>query len=301
MKDNALYKSFLNAFEPQFQEAVEKMFQSSHDTSFGSDLVDIFQKPLKGYLVGGKRVRPFLIAVGANSLEKKVIDAGIAFELIHTFALIHDDLMDGASKRRNSPTVHTFFSQQGYNGQAGAILLGDFILAGANEYLAKYVPECMPPFAKMQRFLCIGQFYEMIHWNTTIQPEVSEKIARFKSAQYTFMYPLQLGLLLASSDIHALDQYADATGLAFQIRDDWLDISNDKTSGKDSDLDSKNNVPNMVQNMHKKTGNLEATKKEVMKLLESYKQSALIALESANLTKSQSSALNALLEFSTTL
>ncbi|HRN96815.1 MAG TPA: polyprenyl synthetase family protein, partial [Candidatus Levybacteria bacterium] len=164
------------------------------------------------------------------------------------------------------------------------------------------VPECMPQFTKMQRFLCIGQFYEMIHWGKQTTPEISEKIARFKSAQYSFMYPLQLGLQIAQRDNTILDKYADATGLAFQIRDDWLDVSQDTTSGKDGNLDSKNSVSNIVQNLLKEnTNDVPSTKIAVEKLLGTYKSQALASLDQIQLSTAQKNSLLSLLEFSTTL
>jgi geranylgeranyl pyrophosphate synthase len=301
MKNDIFYQQFIAKFEPKFQKTVSEVFQNSSDTSFDASLIQTFQEPLNGYLTGGKRIRPFLIAVGANSLDEKVIDAGIAFELIHTFALIHDDIMDGASMRRDVPTVHTFFDQKGYNGQAGAILLGDFVLVAANEYVSTTAPELMPIFTKMQRFLCIGQFYEMIHWGKEATPEISEKISRFKSAQYSFMYPLQIGLEIGGKNQNLLDDYADASGLAFQVRDDWLDISEDENSGKDHNLDSMNSVPNIVQQIFKKTNNIANTKTEVESLLNSYKEKALHSLNTQDLTESQQASLTALLEFSTTI
>jgi geranylgeranyl diphosphate synthase type I len=301
MKNDIFYKQFITAFESKFQTVVSQIFKNSSDTSFDSSLIETFQEPLDGYLTGGKRIRPFLIAVGANSLDEKVIDAGIAFELIHTFALIHDDIMDGATMRRDVPTVHTFFDQKGYSGQAGAILLGDFVLVAANEYVNNTVPELMPLFSKMQRFLCIGQFYEMIHWGKDATPEISEKISRFKSAQYSFMYPIQIGLEIAGRNPNLLNDYADASGLAFQVRDDWLDISEDENSGKDHNLDSMNSVPNIVQQIFKSSNDLAITKTKVEAQLQSYKQKALDSLNTQELTESQRSSLTALLEFSTTI
>lgn len=302
MKNDQFYKEFMTAFEPRFERAVDDIFTTSTDTSFDNSLIQTFKEPLMPYLQNGKRIRPFLIAVGADSLDEKVLDAGIAFELVHTFALVHDDLMDGATLRRNVPTIHTYFDKKGYSGQAGAVLLGDFVLVAANEYLIDHVPQLMPLFTKMQRFLCIGQFYEMIHWGTSITPEVSERIARFKSAQYSFTYPLQLGLQLAGKDLELLNTYSDATGLAFQIRDDWLDITEDPTSGKDAQLDSKNSVPNIVQNLYKKnTHDLSMTEQEVQQLLENYRNTAQRSLELAPLSNRQLASLTGLLTFSSTI
>lgn len=302
MQQDQFLSDFFQIFEPQFQQAIRQLPTASHDTSFDADLLSTFLDPIAPYVKTGKRIRPFLIAVGADSLGHKVCDAGIAFELVHTFALVHDDIMDGATLRRNVPTVHVAFNQQGLSGESGALLVGDFLLACANEYMAEHVPELMPVFTKMQRFLCIGQFYEMIHWGKSVQPEVSQNIARFKSAQYSFMYPLQYGLQLAGRDIHLLDGYADAAGLAFQVRDDWLDVSEDSQSGKDNNLDSKNSVPNMVQNLLKQHDNdLKTTKTAVEKQLSDYRKNAIQAIDSISLSDKQKKSLISLLEFSTTI
>ncbi len=301
MKNDTFYKQFLSAFEEKFQAAVHDGFTNSNDLSFNSELLSVFKNPVIPYIADGKRVRPFLIAVGADTTDDTVIDAGIAFEMLHTFILIHDDIMDGATLRRNVPTVHMAFESQNIPGVAAAITAGDFIFALANEYMYGHVPALMPIFTQMQRFLCIGQFYEMYHWGKSVEPQISENIALFKSAQYTFMYPLQFGLQLAGRDIHLLDNYARFAGLGFQMRDDWLDLTGEE-SGKDTELDTKNSVPNIVQNLYAANNQeLDKTKNEVEKKLSEYQKNGLGEIQRLKLSSNQATSLTNLLVFSTTI
>jgi geranylgeranyl pyrophosphate synthase len=141
-----------------------------------------------------------------------------------------------------------------------------------------------------------------MQWGKEVTPEVSQNIARFKSAQYSFMYPLQYGLQLSGRDIHQLDTYSDAAGLAFQMRDDWLDISEDIGSGKDKNLDDKNSVPNIVQNLLNENDNdIIHTKKIVENHLYEYKTRATASLQQLDLSDRQRSSLLKVLEFSTSI
>ena len=301
MKNDTFFSDFSSEFEPKFQKEIKNLYENSFDTSFDPSLLTTFLDPVIPYVQTGKRIRPFLIAVGADKLDTKVIDAGIAFELLHTFILIHDDIMDGATMRRDVPTVHEVFNTQGIPGYAAAMLVGDFLFAACNEYMSKNVSELMPLFSKMQRFICVGQFYELVHWGQKIEPEVSKNIARFKSAQYSFMYPLQYGLQLAGKDIHMLDVYADAAGLGFQLRDDWLDLTGEM-SGKDKGLDQKNSVPNLVQNaLLSHNGDQDATKQEIQGLLTNHRQKGNHELENIDLSPQQKNSLSTLLTFSTSI
>lgn len=302
MKNNNFYSQFHSQFEPSFQTVIQKLYTESTDTSFDPDLISTFLDPIIPYVKTGKRIRPFLIAVGADSIDQKVINVGIAFELLHTFILIHDDIMDGATMRRNVPTVHVDFQKQGFNGKAGAMLVGDFLFACCNEYMSEHAPELMPLFGKMQRFLCIGQFYEMVHWGKSVEESISKNIARFKSAHYSFMYPLQFGLQIAGKDIHLLDEYADCAGLAFQLRDDWIDISDEMESGKDKQLDNENSVPNHAQTiLQRHNGDRLKSKNDIEALLLDYRKHGEKILSNTQLSQHQASSLSSLLLFCTSI
>ncbi len=295
MNFGEFYSDFIEKFESLFQEAISDL--SGDTKSIDARVTSSFFEPLQEYMRGGKRIRPYLIAIGADNLEDKILRAGVAFEMLHNSILIHDDIMDGASTRRGTDTVHVAFRKFTAHGESGAMLLGDYLATFANEYMAKHVETLQDKFFEMQKLLYVGQYFEMLHWGTRGDLVLSEKIEYFKSAQYTFEYPLQMGLLLTDRDIHMLDAFSRAVGLAFQMRDDFLDVS-DLESGKDKGLDLENGVPNTVQILlAQNSGDVEAVREEVKKRLSRYEAEAREELEKADISVRQKEALTRVLEF----
>jgi len=198
-------------------------------------------------LIGGKRMRPLLayaagIACGA---AEEVLDApAAAVELVHAYSLVHDDLpaMDDDALRRGQPTVHVAF------GEATAILAGDALQALAFATLAA-APATEGARVEMLAELaaaggaagmCGGQAYDLAATGTTIPLEALERLHALKTGAL-LRAAVRLGAIAGGADAsarRALDAYAGALGLAFQIRDDLLDIEGDsatlgKTAGKD--------------------------------------------------------------------
>ena len=184
---------------------------------------------------GGKRLRPAFCILGFRAAGGAVSDPGIwraaaALELFHTFALIHDDVIDGAAERRGASTTVTAFGG-GDRGRAAAILVGDLgaELAGA---LQRSAPAPADRLARafdrwdaMVMALAAGQFLDAVE----PQPDDlagSLRIARLKSAAYTVEAPLAIGAALAGGSAEvdaALAAYGRSLGEAFQLRDDLLD------------------------------------------------------------------------------
>lgn len=190
---------------------------------------------LRLVLAGGKRLRPaFCVlgyrAAGGSGDDPTVWPAAAALELFHTFALVHDDVIDGATTRRGAPTTVAAFGG-GDRGRAAAILVGDLgaELAGA---LLRSAPapadRLAHAFARwdaMVMALAAGQFLD-----ATASPPAdlaaSLRVARLKSAAYTVEGPLGIGAALAdgSGPVHAaLAAYGRSLGEAFQLRDDLHD------------------------------------------------------------------------------
>lgn len=198
-------------------------------------------------LTGGKRMRPLLayatgIACGADA---DVLDApAAAVELVHAYSLVHDDLpaMDDDALRRGQPTVHVAF------GEATAILAGDALQALAFATLAAAPVADAARVAMLAELataggaagMCGGQAYDLAATGTTIPLEALERLHALKTGAL-LRAAVRLGAIAAGADTTvraALDTYAGALGLAFQIRDDLLDIEGDsatlgKTAGKD--------------------------------------------------------------------
>lgn len=177
--------------------------------------------------LGGKRMRPVLVLLGAHLYDKKYnnsLPAAIAIEYFHNFSLIHDDIMDDAPLRRGKATVHEKY------GTNTAILSGDALLVYAYKYLAQtpvqYLKEVLDIFSDTAIEVCEGQQLDI---NFETQPEVEESEYIWMIRQKTSVVlaaGLKIGALIGGSsaaDAESLYQYALNLGIAFQIQDDILD------------------------------------------------------------------------------
>ena len=212
-------------------------------------------------LDGGKRLRPLLVlaarqAVAAGDgkasasagFDEAALRAACAVELIHAYSLVHDDMpcMDNDVLRRGKPTVHVQF------GQAQALLAGDALQALAFELLAPEgaaVPE--PVQARLCRLLARaagaqgmagGQAIDLAHVGCGMTEDALRHMHRLKTGAL-----LQASVLMgahcgnaAPAALQALADYGAALGLAFQVVDDILDVTQDsatlgKTAGKDAE------------------------------------------------------------------
>jgi geranylgeranyl diphosphate synthase, type II len=200
-------------------------------------------------LAGGKRLRPILALAAAEACGAKdpanVLPAACAVELIHTYSLIHDDLpcMDDDDLRRGKPTSHKVF------GEGIAVLTGDALLTRAFGLLATVQPS---PKYHLSRLL--GETAEAAGSLRLIAGQVADLEAegrklsirdvRFIHERKTaamIVLPLRLGAMIAGAsraDLDALSGFGTALGLAFQIQDDILDVTQPseklgKSAGKD--------------------------------------------------------------------
>lgn len=208
-----------------------------------------------GLVLGGKRVRPFLVyATGAMlGVEERLLDGpAAAIECIHAYSLIHDDLpaMDDDDLRRGHPTVHKAFDE------ATAVLAGDALQTLAFSILADHpFPDTLRyPQVKMLSALakasgyagmCGGQALDLAAEGKHVGLEALEQIHRHKTGAL-IECAVMLGALckenVAGETLHALQKYASAIGLAFQVQDDILDVISDtetlgKPQGSDQALD----------------------------------------------------------------
>lgn len=200
-------------------------------------------------LGGGKRMRPLLVYASgfACGAPEEVLDhAAASVELIHAYSLVHDDLpaMDDDSLRRGRPTVHVAFDE------ATAILAGDALQALAFEVLAQAPAEAsvrvelLTTLARASGVagMCGGQALDIaVTGNGQSLPQL-ERMHALKTGAL-IRAAVRLGGLCAGADsgvLAVLDRFAAALGLAFQIRDDLLDIEGNaaelgKTPGKDAE------------------------------------------------------------------
>ena len=188
--------------------------------------------------LGGKRLRPLLTLLGGQLFTNDLaplVKPALATEVFHNFTLLHDDLMDQAPLRRGQPTVHEKWNPN------VAILSGDVMLVRAYELLFENVPAAVLPqvlrrFSQTAAEVCEGQQWDMnFETETTVTIPQYLDMIRLKTA-VLLGFALELGALLASAsadDAEHLRQFGTDIGLAFQLRDDLLDVYGDAaTFGK---------------------------------------------------------------------
>lgn len=203
-------------------------------------------------LDGGKRLRPLLVLAAAQAVggaHAAALRAAVAVELIHAYSLVHDDMpcMDNDLLRRGKPTVHVQF------GEAQALLAGDAMQALAFEILTPDDEPALPPAlqarlvqllarASGQQGMAGGQAIDLASVGKALDEATLRDMHRRKTGAL-----LQASVLMGAacgstqpSAWAALSEYGAALGLAFQVVDDILDVTQasevlGKTAGKDQD------------------------------------------------------------------
>ncbi len=194
-------------------------------------------KPVYYFLESrGKRIRPLLLMLACDAFNQKVekaLNPAFGIELFHNFTLIHDDIMDKASIRRGRPTLHHKFTEE------SAILAGDFLLILAYRYLSRVDPINLPSvidtFNRAATQIIEGQ----------VMDSSFEKRQFVREDEYLKMIEYKTSVLLATSlkigaiiggaskeDQENIYSFGTNLGLAFQLKDDWLDVYGDQNLGK---------------------------------------------------------------------
>jgi len=263
MLDN--YKRLVNReLDLFFQSKLEK-----------ADLIDTSSKEmieiLKEFTMrGGKRLRAALVYYGYRCFGdknlKEVIKASMTMELIQSYLLIHDDIIDNDDLRRNGPTLHISYKNiakrkykkidSNHFGMSMAILAGDICSAFANEIIAKldikerYKIEALKVLNHSVHHVIYGQVLDILSQLRSTNNKEIEKIHKLKTATYTIESPLHLGALLAGAKqkhLKTLSSYAIPLGKAFQIKDDILGMFGEKERiGKPVDSDIKEGKKNLL-------------------------------------------------------
>lgn len=187
--------------------------------------------------LGGKRIRPALTLMACEMFSGQIQSAvkpALGLEVFHNFTLLHDDIMDKASIRRGKPTVHVKWTPN------HAILSGDLMQIFAymliSETPANYLKEVIGLFSTTAKEVCEGQQFDMNFESTNeVSPDDYIQMIRLKTA-VLLGCALKIGALIGGADSKDSDLIYDFginLGLAFQLKDDLLDVYGDeKTFGK---------------------------------------------------------------------
>lgn len=208
------------------------------EEKINSEILNLKRKPRNLYepveyilSIGGKRIRPALVLMSYNlfseNIEKALLPA-IAYEVLHNFTLLHDDIMDNSNLRRNKPTVHTKWNNN------TAILSGDAMAFWAYDFL-KDCPDnsyrnIFNLFTNTALQICEGQQFDMDfeNQNSVTENDYLEMI-RLKTA-VLLAACLKTGVLLTETNENEANKLYDFginIGIAFQLQDDFLDTYGD--------------------------------------------------------------------------
>jgi len=226
---------------------------------------------------GGKRLRPAFCewgfrAAGGDVDDPAATDAvagvGLAFELLHAFALVHDDVMDESRLRRSEVTAHIEYADRheaagwrgpsGHFGESVAILVGDLAHVLASRVMFDQPPSVRTLWHELEVELMMGQYLDILgtaRGDRTV--EKAARIVQLKSGRYTIERPLRIGAEVAAAHlgggspdpavVHALNGYGEPLGEAFQLRDDLLGAFGDPlVTGKPVGDDLREGKPTLL-------------------------------------------------------
>ena len=220
-----------------FNQLLDKVNAHIETLGYAHEPLNLYE-PVKYILsLGGKRIRPAMMLMAYNMYRndvERILDPALALEIYHNFTLLHDDLMDNADVRRGKPTVHKRWDAN------TAILSGDVMLSLADVYMSHVDDACfrevMATFHKTSIEIAEGQQYDMdFESRTDVTEEEYIEMIRLKTS-VLLACALKIGAILGGAsqeDAAHLYRLGECIGLAFQLRDDYLDVYGDpKVFGK---------------------------------------------------------------------
>jgi geranylgeranyl diphosphate synthase, type I len=212
----------------------ENIDQEIREAMANVDPADLREASQHLTIAGGKKLRPSLVILSCEAVRgdpKSAIKTAAAVELIHTFSLIHDDIMDQDEKRRGKPSVHVVY------GDSMAILAGDTLFSKAFETVLRSEEDEVLPIRILPALrtvadscikICEGQALDMgfaLRWDVQ---ESEYLMMIYKKTAALIAASTMSGAILGGGtpeQINALAEYGRLIGMAFQIQDDYLDVA----------------------------------------------------------------------------
>jgi geranylgeranyl diphosphate synthase, type I len=237
---------FKKKIDPEISGYLDRVIKESEEVDRG--ITDALRHSKKIIMSGGKRARGAFMYYGylsAGGKElKKILKASVSIELIHSFLLIHDDIIDQDATRHGTVTTHEYYKKIGerffknkdskHFGTSMAIIVGDMVAALGNQVLfesefePKLVIRALKRLQGIVSMTVVGQSEDIyIEYRGRATTGDILKMYEHKTAKYTFEGPLHLGAILGGAGddfLKHLSGYAIPAGIAFQIQDDILGI-----------------------------------------------------------------------------
>lgn len=342
---------FKTKFQPILKKAIDIKLEEYSQYTKDKEILKIINYT-ESIIGGGKCIRPYMAYImyetlGGKNLDE-VLDLLVSLEIFHTFALVHDDIIDEGEMRHKVDTLHTFVAKEIFNenrniknpvhyGHSQAILVGDLLFSWSigrfHEFSnLNHYSETWKIFYQMIDEVAIGQMIDVnIMTRSSVDIDLIENKMRLKTAGYTFVRPMQIGVSLAGKQVE-LEQFCldfgTALGLAFQTQDDILDVISDPKiikksilsdirehqhtfltqyileNGKTEDiaklkqywgnLNIQDNDQSEIIKLFQDTGALDYTRKKIIKYLS---QARNIVNTETHITDSTKLALNTLIKY----
>ncbi len=238
----------INNYQKKINRGLDLFFNSLKKKYHNLDYTRILIKSMEDFSKrGGKRLRPILMIQGYNLFKAEnheIIKISISIELIHNFLLVHDDVMDRDILRRGGLTINKLYSNyfkssvntgsDTHLGNATAITIGNIFCSlgnaviGNSSFPEKNKCKALNAISEIITNVGIGQCYDIMY---SRKEDLTEKeiliMYNLKTAVYSFSGPLVLGATLAGASktsIKKIESFSKPLGLAFQIKDDLLDL-----------------------------------------------------------------------------
>lgn len=251
-------KKALTKHQKQINRLIEQFFdQKLRECSrWSADLKKVILETKKFSLQGGKRLRPILFLYGYQSIKpgniNRVLKVAISIEIMQSYFLVHDDIIDEDDQRRGHPSLHVVYEKIYSNnfGTKLSIIAGDILENFALEILAEanfpqsYINKALRQYYQITKNVNYGQVLDLLsERDKPITEREIFNILKLKTATYTTTGPLQLGATLAGAsptELKLLAKIGEPLGIVFQLRDDVLGLfSSQQEIGKPVGSDVK--------------------------------------------------------------
>ncbi|MFH1048968.1 MAG: polyprenyl synthetase family protein [Patescibacteria group bacterium] len=283
-------KKFKIVFDKEMEKFLDLKIVQAEKISLSA--LEMVQN-LKNYaLSAGKRIRPALMYYGYLALsgknKKEAMKLAMAAEFIHTFLIIHDDIIDRDNLRRGARSVHYIYKKSAeknhyqvnasHYGNSQAISIGDMCFGFVGEIIAQSKFDCGIKNKLLEKIsdivfnTAIGQFHDVFAAaaKNGIDMKFALTILEYKTARYTVEGPLHLGAIMAGASdktLKILSDFAIPLGIAFQIQDDILGVfGSSEETGKPVGADIREGKKTLLIIKALELGN-KAQKKEIISAL----------------------------------